>query len=472
MTIEIAGHIADVRRYREVNIEIPNNWDPRPYQQPLWDHLKGGGNRAIYCWHRRAGKDDVGLNWTARCAMQKPGTYWYMLPQASQSRKAVWDAVDPHTGVRRIDQAFPPPLRKVTRENEMFIRLCNGSTWQVVGSDNFNSLVGSPPIGCVFSEWALSNPSAWSYLRPILAENKGWALFNFTPRGRNHAVTMFEGARKDPAWFVQKLTAEQTDVFSSTVLAQERAEYIRELGEDDGDARYRQEYLCDFDAPLVGSFYAKLLAQIEEKGHICKVEYDRSRVVHTAWDLGRTDDTAIWFWQTAPREIHVIDHYATNGQDIPHFARVLQQKGYVYGKHWLPWDATPKTLASPRSIVQQLAEFVGNDRVRIVPNLDIEDGIQAARAVLPRAWFDAEKCARGIDSLRNYQREWDDVNKVFKRMALHNWASHDADAWRYLSLAYREEHDHGPEPFDPSQVRQPTLNEVWEKNRIPQGQRL
>jgi phage terminase large subunit len=442
-------------------IIIPN-WTPREYQLPLWRALQGGVKRATYTWHRRAGKDDLGLHWTACSAVDRPGTYWYLLPQAAQARKAIWDAVDPHTGKKRIDTAFPKEIRKRSRDNEMFIEFFNGSTWQVVGSDNYDSLVGSPPVGVVLSEYALSNPSAWSYLRPILMENGGWALFNFTPRGRNHAVKMFEGAKDDPDWFVQKLTAEQTGLFTKEQLEKERMEYVRELGEDDGEAKYRQEYFCDFDAPLVGAYYAKIIAALDAQERIVTVDYDKLIPVHTAWDLGYTDDTAIWFYQTVRGEIRVIDYYYASGQDIPHYLKMLQTKPYVYGKHHVPWDAVPKTLASGgKSILEQLSATLGTASVDVVPNLDLEDGIQAVRAILPRCWFDAKRCKDGLEALRNYQRQWDDERKVFKQKPEHTWASHASDAFRYLAVSYTEHNQAIKLPV----FRNPTMNEAWASNR-------
>ena len=151
-------------------IRLPNNWEPRDYQLPLWSYLQGGGLRADVAAHRRWGKDEVALHWTATQMVQRPGSYWHMLPEASQARKAIWDAVNPHTGLRRIDEAFPPALRENTREQDMFIRFKNGATWQVVGSDNYNSLVGSPPVGVIFSEWSIARPDAWTYMRPTGGE--------------------------------------------------------------------------------------------------------------------------------------------------------------------------------------------------------------------------------------------------------------------------------------------------------------
>ncbi len=167
-----------------------------------------------------------------------------MLPQAEQARKAIWDAVDPHTGIKRIDQAFPMEIRKRTRHDTMWIEFVTGSTWQVVGSDNFNSLVGSPPVGVVFSEWSLANPAAWAFIRPMLLENGGWAGFIYTPRGKNHAhrthlsaqMSMKEGG----PWFSQKLTVGETGVFTSEQLNEELKELVREYGESEGESFFQQ----------------------------------------------------------------------------------------------------------------------------------------------------------------------------------------------------------------------------------------
>lgn len=438
-------------------VQIPN-WKARDYQKNLWRYLDGGGKRAAAVWHRRAGKDDIALHWTAKCVLKAPGNYWHMLPMANQARKAIWDAVNPHTGTRRIDEAFPLPMRKRTLNNEMKIEFVNGSIWQVVGSDNYNSLVGSTPRGVVFSEWALAKPHAWAYIEPILLENNGWALFIYTPRGRNHGATTLESALKDPTWYAERLSAEKTGVFSAEILEKQRAKYVEQYGPDDGDSFFRQEYLCDFDAALVGAYYAKTISALETNGRIGTVDWERSVPVHTAWDLGYSDDTAIWFYQKVGREIRIIDYYQAHGQDIPHYVKVLKDKPYIYAKHWVPWDAVPKTMASPKSILQQLGELLGVANVSVCPNLQLQDGIQAVRAILPRCWFDAVKCKAGLEALRQYQREWDDDRKVFADKPLHNWASHPSDAFRYLAVSYIDEHtDVKPDPA----FRAPTLNEAW-----------
>lgn len=405
----------------------------------LWGALENGKKRAIEIAHRRWGKDDVALHRTACAAMERVGTYWHMLPEAAQARKAIWEAVNPRTGKRRIDEAFPAAMRDTTREQEMFIRFVNGSTWQVVGSDNFDSLVGSPPIGVVFSEWALADPRAWAYIRPILAENGGWALFITTPRGPNHAQNMYEGAVNDNEWFAERLPATETNVFTPEQLERELREYIREYGPQIGKAMFDQEFMCSFDAPMLGAFYASLMQEAADQGRIGKVHYERAVKVDTAWDLGMRDSTAIWFLQRVGREIRVIDYLESAGVGLDWYAKELSTKPYVYGEHFLPHDVEVKELGTGRSRLEMLRSLgIGN--IRVIPQLPVPDGINAVRLILPRCWFDAEKCQRGILALRTYRQEWDDKLKNLKPTPFHGWESHAADAMRYAAIAYREPH--------------------------------
>jgi phage terminase large subunit len=404
---------------------------------PLWSYLERGGKHAEALWHRRAGKDEMFLHWGCVAAHQRPATYWHMLPMASQARKAIWDAINPHSGKRRIDEAFPIELRETTRENEMLIKLKVGSTWQVVGSDNFNSLVGSPPAGVVASEWALANPAARAYIRPILAENNGWQAYITTPRGKNHAFQTFTAAQADPKAFAQKLTVYDTGALTPEAINSERKAYQDDYGLDAGDALFRQEYLCDWDAAILGAFYGQEMRRALDNGRICDVAHDTSLPVHTAWDLGWSDDTAIWFFQVHRGEIRLIDCYAVSGADIATIANELHAKPYRYGDHWLPHDAAPKTLASGgRSIVEQL--WTHGIKGRIVPSLSVQDGIQAARMIFERCYFDMTACESGIEALRGYHREYDEQRRMFKDKPAHTWHSHMADAFRYMAVAWRE----------------------------------
>lgn len=372
-----------------------------------------------------------------------------MLPEYSQARKSMWDAVNPHTGKRRIDEAFPPEIRKSTKEQEMMIQFHCGSTFQLVGSDNFNSLVGSPPVGLVFSEYALSNPSAWSYLRPILLENGGWAGFNSTPRGKNHFKGLCELAEKDPDWFYSCLTAQQTGVFTEKQLQAELREMQAEHGDDYGRALWLQEYFVSFDAAIMGSIFGDRIADLQNRGRIGDFPWNEQYYVYTAWDLGREDATAIWFYQVIADEIRIIDHHESNHKDIPFYAELLRQKtrqyGYKYDKHYLPHDARPRTLAAGgKSMLSQFQdEKVG--QFVIAPRLDKQEQIQAARKTLPNCTFNEKTVENGLECLRYYHHVWDDEKKTFGLAPEHDWSSHSADAFMILSLVWRVEKQKKPE---------------------------
>lgn len=360
--------------------------------------------------------------------MRDPATYWHMLPKANQARTAIWNAVNPHTGIRRIDEAFPKEVRETTQEQQMFIRFKTGAAWQLLGSDNYDSAVGSPPKGVVFSEWALADPAAWAYIRPILAENGGWALFITTPRGRNHAATMYESVKGDQDWYCERLTAEQTGVFDAHTLEKERKEYIDLYGPLEGLAKYEQEYFCSFEAAVVGSYYGHILSSLEQEDRIGSFPIIEGYPVHTAWDLGHTDATAIWFFQLVQGDVRLVDYYEANEVYIDHYIKVLKEKNYNYGKHVLPHDGGNQTILG--SVYDILGKnFSGVTVLREKESVD--QGVDRAARVLKRCQIDQEKCSRGLDCLRQYRRDWDTKKNLYKHV--HDWTSHGADAFRYLA---------------------------------------
>jgi hypothetical protein len=343
-------------------IRLPNNWNPRDYQRPFWDYLENGGLRAIEIAHRRWGKDDVALHRAAIAAHERVASYWHCLPEYEQARKAIWSAVNPHTGVRRIDEAFPRELIASRDEQQMFIRFKNNSTWQVIGSDRYNSLVGAGVAGVTFSEWALCNPSSWGYIRPMVEENNGWAAFITTPRGKNHAKSMLDMARKNPRWFAEVSDVYTTGALTQSQLDESLAEYISLYGEDLGRAQFEQEYLCSFEAATLGAFYGGELKRARDGGRIKDVPHDPSLKVHAVFDLGYTDDTAIIFFQMSGGEIRLIDAYATHGQPISHYHEVMKAKPYTYGEWlYLPHDARAKSLQTGRSIEEQFSFCMRKD---------------------------------------------------------------------------------------------------------------
>lgn len=398
-------------------------------------------------WHRRAGKDDVVLHGTCIKAFERTANYWHCLPEYAQARKAIWDAVNAHTGKRRIFEAFPQQLIGAVNDQEMKIRLKNGATWQVIGSDRYDSLVGAGVAGVTFSEWALANPSAWAYIRPMLVENDGWATFITTPRGRNHAHAMYNMAKQQPSWFAEVLTVEDTGAVSDEALAEALAEYVAIYGPDLGRAQYEQEYLCSFNAAILGAFYAREMLAVRSEERVQPVEALPDRPVHKAWDIGVRDDTSIWWFQVVGGQVWVIDCYTASGYGVDHYAEVCEARAdehkWHYGVDYVPHDAKQRQWGTKgaKPILQAMIDE------GLKPQLVVQEsklnGINAARRTLNRCVFHPRCEEQGLSALEQYRREWDDYKKAFKQTEVHDWASHLADAFRYLALSWQNA------PIDP-----------------------
>lgn len=425
----------------QIDIDVPfNNWHPRPHQNKFWQYLARGGKRAMAVWHRRAGKDEVALHHTAVAAIERVGNYWHALPEYNQARKAIWTAVNAHTGKRRIDEAFPFKIRANTNDNEMFIRFKNGSTWQCIGSDTYNTTVGASVAGIVFSEYALANPSAWAYYRPMLEENNGWATFVTTPRGRNHAFSLFQYASQSPDWFCQLLTAKDTDALTDAQLAETLKEYQALYGADVGQAQYRQEYFCDWQASILGAYWSLECAAVRAEGRVLQVEALPDQMVHRAWDLGVKDDTSIWWFQVVGGQLYILDHLAASGVGVDWFRDEIQKRhqehGWKHGNDFVPHDAKIKEWGTGRTRVETMQTLGLNPM--LVPWATFADGIEAARRTLPLCVFHPRTDESGLSALEQYRREWDDEKKAFRQSDLHDWTSHPAASFRYLSLAWRQ----------------------------------
>lgn len=438
-----------------MDIELPaHNWRPRPYQMRAWAAMERGVLRHALAWHRRAGKDDFALHRTAIGAFERVGSYWHMLPMANQARKAIWDAVNPNTGRRRIDDAFPAELRETTREQDMFIRFKNGSTWQVVGSDNYNALVGSPPIGVVYSEYALADPAAWAFLRPILAENGGWAMFISTPRGRNHFARLVEYAMHDDAWFGEVLGVKDSKAIAPEVIDRERREIAAERGQKEADAIIAQEYDCDFDAAIPGAYYGEHMSDALKQGRIGDFPWLSNLPVGIASDLGHGDQTVNWFYQQLPSgRVRIIDVLPGSGVGVDWYAKRIISRPYSIVDTIWPHDGDHKNIRDVNGTnLVALAKGLGWHPVRCLENESIDSGIAAVRQLFPMLEFNEnplpmmkgdggmetaeearQRMARALDALRQYRREYDEKRQCFKDAPLHDWTSDFADALRYLA---------------------------------------
>lgn len=366
-----------------------------------------------------------------------------MLPTIAQGRKVIWDGITKDG--RKVLDAWPEALISKRRNDEMKLELVNGSVWQVVGSDNYNSLVGSNPVGVVFSEYSLADPAAWDFIRPILAENGGWALFPYTPRGNNHGHTLYEMARNNPDWHCSKLTVDDTKAIPMSIIESERAAGMSE-------EMVQQEFYCSFEAPLFGAYYATQMLKAEKDGRIGNVPHDEHAKVETWWDLGIGDATAIWFVQRIGQEIHLIDYYENSGEPLAHYVKVIQDKGFILGDVILPHDAQQRELQSGKSRVEAL-KSLGLKPIVLKPS-KVEDGIEAVRAALSRCWFD-RRCSRGIEALRQYRKEtapehlWrDKATPEYRDRPVHDWASHGADAFRIGIMHKPSSDDWGSLKYD------------------------
>lgn len=425
-------------------------WKPRRHQTRLWEYLQAGGERAFAVWHRRAGKDEICLQHAAVAAMKRPGNYWHCLPEYQMARKAIWTSVNAHTGKRRIDEAFPDVLRENVSDNEMFIRFKNGSTWALIGSDRYDATVGAGVAGITYSEWALANPTAWAYHRPMLQENKGWAAFITTPRGHNHAKALFDHASKSKDWFCELLTAKDTGALTEGELAEALAEYQALYGEDVGSAQFQQEYLCSWNAAILGAFFSLEMAAVRSEGRISEQCVAIDRPVHVSWDLGVRDDTALWFFQVVGGQVFILDCYNASGVGLEHYADVISSReiryGWKRGCDYVPHDAKIKEWGSGRTRVETMQSMGLNPM--LVPMASIGDGINAVRRTLPLCVFHP-RCEEGISALEQYRREWDDDKKAFRASAVHDWTSHPADAFRYLSMSWRAQPVRRPKIREP-----------------------
>lgn len=431
-------------------LTIPYNFEPRPYQLPVLQALDRGIKRAVCVWHRRAGKEKTFINHVCKAAFQRVGTYFYLFPTYAQSKKVLWDGRD-REGFPFMGH-IPREVVKHSNETELRKELVNGSAIQLIGTDNIDSVLGTNPVGCVFSEYAVQDPKAWDYIRPILRENGGWAIFDYTPRGKNHGYTLYQMARTNPEWYAEILTIDQTQAIPISDIDKERREGMSE-------ELIQQEYYCSFEGVQFGAYFGKQLQAAEADGRIGRVGYESELGVETWWDLGIGDSTAIWFTQSTGREVRIIDYLEASGEGLPYYAKKLQEKPYVYSQHHAPHDIEVRELGSGRSR-KEIAASLGLV-FQVVPNIPLEDGIEAARAILSRCWFDKDKCSRGLDALASYHKAYDDKAKDWKSYPAHDWSSHAADAFRYLAVGHKTSKPKTQAPIEIIQFDKESMNLSW-----------
>jgi hypothetical protein len=368
------------------------------------------------------GKTVAALNELIRSAMnneQQNPRYAYIAPTYSQAKRVAWDYLT----------YFARPLDAKANIAELRVDFFDRRI-QLYGSDNPDSLRGQYFDGVVLDEIGDQNPKIWNeIIRPALADRKGWCLFIGTPKGNNHFKELFDRAGQEEGWSALQFKASETKLLDEKELWAAKKEM--------GDDKYNQEFECSFNAAVEGSYYGKLLNDLEEKGRMCPIDRDDLCRTYVAWDLGMGDSTAMWVAQVTGQEIRIMDYVENHGQGLDWYVGWLKDNKWHQAEQLLPHDVEVRELGTGKSRLEVLRE-AGLD-VRVLPRLSVEDGIQAVRRMIPKCWFNMPQVKQGLDCLRNYRREYDEKRNVFYDKPMHDWASHGSDAFRYLALGMEQE---------------------------------
>ena len=462
-------------------ITLPYKFVPREYQYPVLRYYDEMPNRqrAFLLAHRRTGKDLLAWNILVKETQKRVGTYWHVLPLLNQARKIIWTG-STKDGVPFLD-FIPPPLIASKRDDDMSIRLTNGSLIQLVGADRIDSLMGSNPVGVNLSEFALMKPSVWDYLSPILNENDGWANFITTPRGRNHAFDLFKSMvdaanNKGAKYFVQVLTVDDTrkPVLDSNgnkiigrdgmpvmipVIPPEAIQEQRDLNVP--EEILQQEYYCSFEAGMVGAYYSEAIAKLEKEGRAVRDLniYNPKLPVYTAWDIGFSDSMAIWYFQIDRKNINVIEYNEFVGRSLIECCYIVQgrwselrdqcgwsddqvsktmslyqhHEGYNYKIHFGPHDLDQTDISigvTRRSVAKQ-----HGIKFKLVARTDVQSGIDLVRRILINVHFELTRTNDGVRALKEYHKEWNETKQMYDEKPCHDWSSHGSDAFRYLAQA-------------------------------------
>lgn len=393
--------------------------------------------------HRRCGKTVGCINDAVAKALynnRKNPRYGYIAPTYRQAKEIAW---------QYIKDDARPVIRKV-RESELSVELINNAKISLFGADNPDSLRGLYFDGVILDEFGDMRPSLWGeVILPTLVDRRGWATFIGTPKGKNHFYDIWKRSEDNPQeWYSSMMKVTDTGLFGP--------EEIEEFRRQMSDEQFRQEFLCDFTAAIQGAYYAQLL-----ENPTPGIPYDPQMPVFASADLGYTDSSAYWFWQpTAGGGYNFIDYEEADGQALNFYFNMLNQKGYEYERIWLPHDARAKSLQTGLSVVEQFLHH--HYPVDLAPRMDIQDGIEAARTLIPACSWDLDnpRVRKGLDTLKSYRRAYDDVRRVYRDKPLHDWTSHCADAFRGFALVSKRA-ILTPTREDDARSQGYTLDELW-----------
>ena len=407
-----------------MKIQIP--YTPRPLQAALHKNLDKYRFAVLSC-HRRFGKSVAIINHLIRAALThklKNPRFAYIAPTYKQAKSIAWDYLKMFAG------AIPGAK---FHETELRCDLPNGSRITLLSSEQPDSLRGLFLDGVCIDEVAQVEPRLWNeIIRPALSDRKGFCYFIGTPAGMSNLFyELYQYALGDDEWFTYTAKASETKIIDQKELDAAKAQM--------GDTRYRQEFECDWIANIEGSVYGNIIKDLEEKQQLTKIGYDPSLEVHTAWDLGVDDSTAITFFQKLGNQIMIIDYYENNREGLPHYVKVVKDKDYIYGDHYAPHDIEVMEFSTGRTR-NEVAYQLGI-RFRILPKLNLEDGIHSLKMILPRCWFNVETTQPLINALRQYHRKYNEKMKMFSNKPVRDWSSHACDSARYMATSITDMSD-------------------------------
>ena len=393
--------------------------------------------------HRRAGKDIFSLQaWLLR-GLRRVGTHVYLFPLHKQARSVIWQGLD-FDGKPFMD-AIPNALVAKKNEARMEIDLFNGSKLVLAGSNNYDGLMGTNPVTIIYSEFSLHNPLARQYLNPILVQNKGKEILQYTPRGMNHGYEVYQQVKDLPDYHVEHLSVEQTFKHDGVtpIINKQDIQRAKDLGMS--EELIRQEFYVDFEVGNLGAYYTREMSDMDREGRICLLKPYTRLKLHSIWDLGGTDATAGILFQVTGKYVHLLYLLHDTGKGLRHYLeeaeRVRQNFGLEWGYHFGPHDINQKHQGWEHAESRLIQARKHGWHFQVVPKVNFEDGIEATRYLFPRLRVDKINCSLWVRAMREYQRLYKENMGVFDKKPLENWAVHIADATRYLGVQYKRLYD-------------------------------
>lgn len=417
--------------------EIPHKFTCRDYQDEAWKALSEGKDRAVLCWHRGCGKDLFAMNWLIKLAMQKPCVCLHCFPNFNQGKRAIWKSVHENADGEAMEYLdhIPAHLIKHKNSSEMMIQLVNGSIYAVLGIDGKNAARarGMNPTHVLLSEYAFMDPASWQTIEPRVKQNRGTVLFISTPNGKNHFYELYNYAKLDKRYYTSFLTIDDTKALNEDDVQEMRNEGWPE-------DFIQQELYCSFEMGAMGSYYGKLIQKARDDNRILDFPIFPDLPVHSSWDIGVGDNTAIWLFQALRNGTYNFIHYYENqGEGLEHYLKYLnryqKQQDIEWGKHFVPHDMQNREFTSGVDRLQTAREF--GYQMTVVPKKPIYEGIQAVRSILPICQFHKTNCAYGIKCLDFYRKKYNESLKVYYDEPMHDKWSDGADSFRYAAIGIR-----------------------------------